>query len=71
MNTITDLYSIFLSNPGEPKKSVRQVLDLGGAHVETSIALAGLLLFIIAENNYTDPKEVWEAVANYEDMRKS
>lgn len=66
-----EVFDIFTANPGDAKASVSQLKEKGGTHLDVAITFGGMFLMVMAEHGYTDPHEVWEAVANYEDLRNS
>ena len=70
-NYTQEVFDIFYNNEGTAQDAVNTLKEKGGKHLDLAISFGGMLLMIMGHNNYTDPYEVWEAVANYEDMRNS
>lgn len=66
-----DVFDIFYNNRVPAQDAVDAIKERGGKHLDLAVAFGGMFMMIMAHHDYTDPKEVWEAVANYEDMRNS
>lgn len=66
-----EVFDIFVAHEGNPKGAVSAVIEKGGNHLNVAVNFGGMFMMIMAAHGYTDPHEVWEAVANYEDMRNS
>lgn len=66
-NRMQEVFDILWSNQDNPNKGVEEVIEKGGDTLKSAVALGGMLLMIMAENNYTDPQQVWDTVAAYED----
>lgn len=66
-----EVFDIFVEHQGNPKGAVEAIKEKGGTHLALTISFGGMFLMIMAAHGYTDPHEVWEAVANYEDLRNS
>lgn len=71
-NILQETFDVFVSNPGNPQKSVTDIIALGGLHLDTAISYGGMMMMMImAARDYNDPRQVWETVANYEDLKHS
>lgn len=70
-NILQETFDVFVANPGNPQKSVTDIIALGGLHLDTAISYGGMMMMIMAAHDYNDPRQVWETVANYENLRNS
>ena len=66
-----EVFDIFVTHKGNPKGGVAAVREKGGEHLNVAVTFGGMFLMIMAAHGYKEPKEVWDAVADYEDMRNS
>ena len=71
-NYTQEVFDLFMDNYDKPMQEVLQLLkDKGGKHLDVAISYGGMLMMVMAYNGYGNPEQVWNAVANYEDMRNS
>ena len=70
-NYVQEVFDLFYNSKGSVQDSVEELKAKGGKHLDVAISYGGMLMAIMAYNGYGNPRQVWEAVANYEDMRKS
>ena len=66
-----EVFDIFYNNDGPAQDAVNTIKEKGGKHLDLAVSFGGMFMMIMAHHGYTTPKEVWEAVANYEDLRNS
>lgn len=63
------IFEIFISS--EPREAVQTIIDKDGDLLKSAVTSGGLLLLLMAEFGYSNPKDVWEDLANYRDLRES
>ena len=64
-NVLQETFDVFVANPGNPKKSVEDLIALGGKHLDTAISYGGMMMMIMAAYGYGDPRQVWDDLEYY------
>lgn len=68
-NYTNEVFNIFLA--GDVKEAVQNIVDKDGPHLVTAVTFGGMFLMMMAEFGYSDPKDVWQDLAQYHDLRNS